>query len=292
MDITTEEYERMIRFMDAEMAPEEMDAFEKELASNPEMRRQLNFEQSLRDGFALQKITSLTDTITANEKTAVRKIPGKVTSMRKWRTISAAAVVIIALMLFTMLWQKPGRNQNLADQKNIDTITEKTNQSQIVITAPSKDSIEVIDMASLFTKYFKKDIIPDSYPLFLAEALMDYDSGNYTTLQQLNLNDLPQMRGADDADNKENILMLGHYYKGLAFLQTNNTREAVINLEWALNNQPGKDLRAKAQWYLALAYLKENNEKKAVELCRSIINNRENSVLIKNAESILNTLRK
>lgn len=292
MALTTEQYERMIRFMDAEMETEEMAAFEKELASNPEMSRQLDFEQSLRDDFALQNITSLPGALPANEKAPARKIPGKVTRMQKWWAISAAAVAIIVLALFTMLWQKPGNSPVVANRKSINTIQKKSTQPETVITTPEKDSSKVTDLASLFTQYFKKDAIPDDYPLFLAQAFMDYESGNYKTLQQLNLNNLPQTRSAGETDDKENILKLGHYYKGLAFLQTDNTREAIINLEWVLAHQPGKFLGAKAQWYLALTYLKEKDEEKTVELCRSIINNKENDTLIKKVESILNTLRK
>jgi tetratricopeptide (TPR) repeat protein len=159
------------------------------------------------------------------------------------------------------------------------------------VTAPVKDSSEVIGLALLFKQYFKKEALPENYPLFLAEALMDYESGNYTTLQQLNLSDLPRARGAGEADSK-NILQLGHYYKGLAFLQTSNTKEAAINLNRVLNNQPGYALRAKAQWYLALTYLKENNAEKAAELCRSIVNDKKNNILVKNAEKMLEALGK
>src|SRR5690606_17612903 len=119
-----------------------------------------------------------------------------------------------------------------------------------------KDSGGVVDLDLLFKQYFKKDDLPANYPLFLAEAFTDYESGNYKTLQQLNLNDLPQTRGTDESGSKAIILQLGHYYKGLAFLQTNNTKEAIHHLNWVLNNRPANALRAKAQWYVALVYLK------------------------------------
>lgn len=81
MGITTEQYEKIIRFLDAEMEVAEMEAFEKELAANPEMRHQLDFEQSLRDDFALQNLTSLPGTMAS----------GKVREMRKWLAIGSGS---------------------------------------------------------------------------------------------------------------------------------------------------------------------------------------------------------
>lgn len=305
MSLTNEQYEKIIRFLDAGMEPDEMDAFEKELNSNPEMRWQLDFEQSVRDGFAVRNITSLQDTVSANKHTVAQSNTGKVMNMRKW--IAVGAAIITACMLFTLFWQKPQKVPVVSNLNDIDTLhaapvvtnrtdtgtlQQKSDLATVIVstTEPAKDSGKMVDLALLFKQYFKKDVLPEQYPLYLAEALADYESGNYKTLQQLNFNNLPQTRGTNKTESKENTLHLGHYYKGLAFLQTNNTREAAINLRWVLNNKPGKALMAKAQWYLVLVHLKENNGEKAAELCRSIISNKKNDTLIKNAEKILATL--
>jgi hypothetical protein len=290
MDLTTEQYKKILRFLDAEMDAAEMEAFEKELDSNPEMRAQLDFEQSVRDHFTLGNITSLPGTAPANQSAAARAIPGKITGMQKWLAIVAAAIT--AFMLVTLFWQKPRKAPDVANSNNMDTVQKNAEPSQVAITAPAKDSSEVVDPELLFKQYFKKDVLPEDYPLYLAQALTDYESGNYKTLQQLHLNNLPQTRGAGETDSKTNILQLGYYYKGLAFLQTNNIREAITNLNWVMNNQPGKALKAKAQWYLALAYLKENNGEKAAELCRNIVDNKENNTLVKKAKNMLDVLEK
>ncbi|MFT3945334.1 MAG: hypothetical protein QM763_00050 [Agriterribacter sp.] len=290
MAITSEQYEKIIRFIDAEMESAEMEAFEKELVSNPELRSQLDFEQSLRDNFSVRNITNLPGTIPANENVAIHAKPGKIKGIQKWFAVCAA--VITVLLLLTIFWKKAEPAQDITITNDIDTVQKKNILPPIIEPTVAKDSSRNIDLALLFKQYFKKDALPEHYPLYLAEALMDYESGNYKTLQKLNLNDLPQTRGKDGTGDKENILQLGHYYKGMALLQTNNTKDAIINLNWVVNNQQDKALRAKALWYLSLAYLKENNAEKAVELCRSIINNKENDVLIKNAEKILDTIRK
>lgn len=279
-----------MRFLDGAMNLKEMDAFEKELSANAEMRNQLNFEQSLRDSFGFGNIKSLPDIKFEKENTELSKTRGKLTGMRKWWTIGAA--VITGLILFTIFEQKKTKTTEVADVKVADTLQKPITPPVSTINVPVQDSDEHIDLQDLFKKYFRKDALPEHYPLFLAEALMDYESGNYKTLQKLNLNDLPQTRSVGEADSKENILRLGHYYKGLAFLQTNNTRDAIENLHWVISNQQDKALRTKAQWFLALAYLKENNSEKAAELCRSIVNNNDSSTLIKNAKKILDTLEK
>ena len=290
MGITTEQYKKIIRFLDAEMEPSEMDDFEKELDANPAMRHQLNFEQSLRDGFTLRNINSLSGNSTTYNSADNTEMKGKLRGIRKWLAIGAA--VITAFMLFSIFWQKPKNTTDVADAKGIDTASKTTISTQVTVSAPVKDSAGIVDLALLFKQYFKKDAVPEHYPLYLAEAFTDYESGKYATLQKINLKDLPQTRSTGETDSKENILLLGHYYKGLAFLQTNNTKEAAINLNWVLNNQAQKALKTKAQWYLTLTYLKENNKEKAAEFCSNIINDEENKLLVKNAGEILNALGK
>lgn len=291
MSLTPEQYEKISRFLNAEMEPAEMDAFEKELHTNPEMRHQIDFEQSLRNDFYLQNITSLPGTTAAGSSAPPPVIPNKKTfGIQRWLALSAA--VISACILITTLWPKPEKKPDVANRAFIDTAQKTIDESEITATTPAKDSSKVIDLALLFKQYFKKDTIPEHYPMYLAEALTDYESGKYVTLQKLNLKDLPQTRSSGEMDKKENILKWGHYYKGLAFLQTNNTKEVILNLGWVLDNQPGKALKAKTQWYLALTYLKENNREKAVELYHSIIKNKENQLIINNAEKILDIVEK
>lgn len=290
MDITTEQYERIIRFLDGDMNAVEMDEFEIELSSNPAMRHQLDFEQSLRNDFALNSITSLTAEIPAEAGISVPSKPTRITSLAKW--FSAAAAIIIIILLVTVFWQKTDQKEDIAHTNKIDTVQSVSIPPGAIITEQAKDTSKSIDLVKLFRQYFKKDTLPEEYPIFLAEAFTDYESGNYKTLQQLNLNNLPETRGVDKPGSKQSILQLGHYYKGLAFLQTNNTKDAIINLNWVLSSQPEKILRDKAQWYLALAYLEEKNPEKVAEFCKNIVDSSSSNLLVRNAKTILETLRK
>ncbi|HRN56111.1 MAG TPA: hypothetical protein PLL71_06650 [Agriterribacter sp.] len=197
MNITAEQYQRIIRFLDAEMESDEMNAFEKELAANPEMRKQLDFEQSLRDDLALQNITSLPDAVPESGTMIASATPGKLTGMRKWWAVGAAIIAVLALL--SIFRPKPALTPDIANINGVDTAQQtdttqnETEQPPIVIAEPAKDSAGTIDPVLLFKQYFEKDALPEQYPLFLAEALTDYESGNYKTLHQLDLNNLPQL---------------------------------------------------------------------------------------------------
>src|ERR1700761_8237264 len=51
MDISNEQYQRLTRFLDADMSFAEMKAFESELDANPELRVQMELEQQVRSAF-------------------------------------------------------------------------------------------------------------------------------------------------------------------------------------------------------------------------------------------------
>ncbi len=280
-----------MRFMDTEMDAAEMEAFAQELAEYPELRKQLDFEQSVRDKLLLGNSSPLPGIASIPNNSLIEEGQGKIRSLRKWFAFGAAAV--IAIFLVAVVWKEP-KVTTIVNVSNSDTdqVQPQTISTPITITEPEpvKGSNQSVDMSELFKRYFKKDDLPEEYPLFLAEALLDYETGQYKTLLQLDLSNPPQTRGASEAD-KTNILQLGHYYKGLAFLQTGNTKEAIANLNKAIQNKPDKSLLTKTQWYLLLAYLKENNRKKAAELCNSIIK-KENHTLVKEAKEILSVLEK
>jgi len=315
MSISIEQHEKISHFLDAEMTMAEMEAFEKELSANPEIREQLNFEQALRDGFAVGSIKvqelNLQDNgpqekihkIGAGIKEAYNtkeNLPKKINPHHplwkavivrvKWLHIAAAVVVLIIIATFFTIKTKPSAQQTFVKLK--DTLSIRNIDSSITVKSkPIIEPAKVPDFALLYKKYFVKDKLPETYPLLLADAFNNYENGDYASIQQLNLNDISEMRGEDKLNNRQNILQLGHYYKGIAFLETNNTQQAIINFNWVIKNQPDKSLRVKAQWYLALTYLKEHNGEKATELCSAVMNNKENEVLAKNAQALFSAIK-
>ncbi|MFM9908358.1 MAG: tetratricopeptide repeat protein, partial [Chitinophagaceae bacterium] len=91
-------------------------------------------------------------------------------------------------------------------------------------------------------------------------------------------------------ESKQPVLEFGHYYKGIAFLKTNNTKEAILNLQWVQKNSTDKNLQLKAQWYLALAYLKSNNSVEAINLLKKIADKSAYHRYKKTAQNLLNDL--
>jgi hypothetical protein len=259
MDINTEQYERIIHFLDANMTLEEMDAFEKELADNPAMRQQLDFELQARDSFAFNKnkiIDSTTNAIPVININSKRK---------KWFAIAAAAAVIVAIFSIIFLMPKKVIEKDIVQGNDTNSI-KKNDTAAITITQPN-DSIKTLTFIKLYQQYFTADAVPETYPMYLAEAFTSYQSGDYTAIQKLNLAAIPEMRGNE---SKQPILELGHYYKGIAFLKSSNIKEAIINLQWVQKNSTDDDLKFKAQWYLALAYLNNNNINEATNLLKKI----------------------
>lgn len=108
MAITTEQYEKITRFLDADMDLAEMEAFEKELAANPEMRRQLDFEQSVRNEFASQELPDVIG-MTTEEAPVARQMTRKTTRLQKWLVIGAAAAVLAAVLVITKQNSSPNR---------------------------------------------------------------------------------------------------------------------------------------------------------------------------------------
>ncbi len=255
MEITTEQYSRIQHFLDTEMTIEEMDAFEIELEANPHMRSQLDFEQSIRDNFSSQQ----TDSSIINSK---KILP--INNRKKWFGIAAAASVFVAIA--TIFFWNSKKNTPTPIAKKIDTIKvekiDKIDSPTLPKVIPNKIGSK-INFAQLFEEYFEPDKAPETYHIQLADAFTEYEKGNYNTLEKLDAVAIANTRGIDD---KQNILETLHYYKGIAFLKTNNNDQALLNLQWVLQNSSNDTLKANANWYLALANLKNKNKSEAKKI--------------------------
>ncbi len=261
MNITTEQYKLIIRFLDGDMTLGEMTVFEKELDDNPAMREQLNFEQHVRDSLAFNKTKIIdSNSTTAKNATAIINV-----NRKRWFAIAAAAAILVIVL--SVIFLKPEKDIDKDIVQSNDTNSVKKNDTTAITITQPNDSIKTLTFIKLYQQYFTTDAVPENYPMYLAEALTNYQSGDYAAIQKLNLADIPEIRGTE---SKQPILELGHYYKGIAFLKTNNTKEAILNLQWVQNNSTDKNLQLKAQWYLALAYLKNNNATEAIKLLKKI----------------------
>lgn len=117
--------------------------------------------------------------------------------------------------------------------------------------------------------------MPEEKPLVLTEALIDYENAEYEMLQNFDLNSLPADRGlsSSDINDNQNIKELGHYYKGLSFIETYEDKQAIENLQWVIDSAHNKQLLVKAQWYLALINIKKENSNNAITLLTAVSKN-------------------
>ena len=136
-----------------------------------------------------------------------------------------------------------------------------------------------------------KDLSNPPMPDVLAMVPGNYKRGDYS-FQQLDLNKQPHVRGlTEDINSSKNVLQLGHYYKGLSYIETNNNKQAIENLQWVIDSAQNHQLKIKAQWYLALVYLKESNSKKLIPLLSSLSSNSKATPYNRQAGEILEELK-
>ena len=202
----------------------------------------------------------------------------RIFNMQSWIGIAAAACVVLAVAGLVLLWPK---SSTPPVAKTIDTLSAKKNANNNLTNITPKDSLKNIypetkkfDGKASFKKYYAKDLSNPPMPELLAMVSSNYQKGNYSYSERLDLRNVPNTRGAsNDINSKQNILQFGHYYKGLSYIETDEDKKAFENLQWVIDSAQSPQLKIKAQWYLALIYLKENNTEKALSLLSSLSKN-------------------
>ncbi|MEO7047590.1 MAG: hypothetical protein ABI091_19990, partial [Ferruginibacter sp.] len=106
---------------------------------------------------------------------------------------------------------------------------------------------------------YKKEPAPEEYPILLAEAFEGYAKDNYKPLDKLNLAAIPETRSANEVENKNTILLLANFYKGMAALERKKTSEAIEHFTWIINTSEDAAWKDKAHWYLAMSFLQNKD---------------------------------
>jgi hypothetical protein len=122
MSISAEQYERIIKFLDAAMSVNDMEAFEKELADNIEMRQQLDFEQSVRDSFAFTTTNiavTIEDIVSKENDGVIKETAIKPVTKSNWFSFAIAAS--FAAVVLSVLLLQPKKNSEPVAVKNIYT---------------------------------------------------------------------------------------------------------------------------------------------------------------------------
>jgi hypothetical protein len=180
--------------------------------------------------------------------------------------------------------------------KSLDTITETVDTTtvkehhQADTAKPKIIGLDSVKLTALFEQYFKKDSIPSKYPKFLTEAFIGYNFGDYLYFKGLDFFALPETQETIEGNNKETILQLGHYYKGIVGIVTNDSTQAKTNLQWSIGHA-SYEMSIKAKWFLALTYIKLMQPDKADSLLKSVAASNV-SGYNKQAKQLLEALKK
>lgn len=220
-----------------------------------------------------------------------RQQKAKVINLQSWTIMTAAACIVIAIISLVWFIQRPSspglvkRNENPVSGKDSNNNIGKAIPNDTIKNI--NPQTQKVNYAALFKKYYTKDTANPAMPELLAMVSEKYKNGDYS-FREINLDKVPLTRGSsNDINSRQNILQLGHYYKGLSYIETNDDKKAIENLQWVIENANNEKIKIKARWYLALIYLKNDENKKAVPLLSSLSKNDTAAPYNKNAQDIL-----
>jgi len=239
MELSLEQYESILQYLDDKMTDEQEKVFMDEVSSNSLLQEYLQFELELRQNIHFSAGTNDISLINANDENVVEstgyikslakkaedewiqesktkdhsglaaseKKPAKAIAVPLWLRIVAAACLILAVVgVVKYMSQKPEAPKVVGNNKVEQSDIVKDTSANNVAIIP-KDSFADLqppqpktDFAALFEKFYKKDKAPEQKPLLLAEALIDYENDDYSRLKKLDLKNLPLIRGIPDDD--------------------------------------------------------------------------------------------
>ena len=221
----------------------------------------------------------------------------KIVNIKSWIAVAAAACVILAVASLVWFMPKSTNPSSIATTDDTSATKKSVNSDITKITTGDsakniKSKIGKFNGIASFKKYYAKDMSNQPMPELLAMVPSNYQKGNYSYSETINLANVLNTRGSSaDINSKQNILQLGHYYKGLSYIETNDDKKAFENLQWVIDSAQSPQLKIKAQWYLALIYLKQNNTTRAMSLLSSLSKNSNEVQYKKHAAEILETLK-
>lgn len=310
MELSFEQYEHIQDYLDGMMPADRREDFEKELAADPVLAEHLSFEKEFRKNLASIEKDRIMDSgvdvpATGNKFDDPSYILGLIdaagqefkkkgdqTFHRQSKVISigyktgwAIAASVIIVVACALLFLTPSSHTGNGIAHKQDTGNKKNGPDSVPVTPPPVET----NFAALFKQFFTKDPAPEEKPVYLAAELDDYDRGKYGGIESKALVNIPVYR--DVVNSPENVLEQGHFYKGMAFTQTGNSREATRHLQWVIDHARSQQLILKARWYLALVYLKEKNSDKAVPLLNAIAESNQSTPYKDDAKKLMNLLK-
>jgi tetratricopeptide (TPR) repeat protein len=245
------------KYLNGELAGEELKAFEDKLKTDRQLQKELKLEREL------NQIILDEDTIDfRKEVVGIReemqqhksdKSPQTVKlSSSKWYLLAASIVVLVGLLGYLYFIQ----NQQISNEK-------------------------------LFAQYYSK------YPSNLAER-SDGDISNNPFVLGLNEYEADNFEGAirylSLAINEDSLNYAARLYLGISHMENNNLDKAIEDFKRIIS-EPGNVFIGQAKWFLALTYLKTDDvdyREETKNLLRSIVQNKGDRA--KEAQEVLDKM--
>ncbi len=311
MEINPEQNILIDQYLDGNLSKEDEAAFELALKNDPGLFKQYCFETDLRDSLAEMEFKKsfpeidLDETILSESASSLKKLllkntmkPGgenpasihlgtnlnendkstlpqavKLISNRRWIKIAAAASV--TGLVISLIWvnNKTSPPPLVDTEKKVPALIKDSSNS---LANNSEKTAQWY--SDIFDAFFDQDKVPDEKPLSLLADLENFKNNNYT-IQNFDADNPPTVRDMGNEDDKLNsrqhIKELGHYYKGLSYISTNNPGLARTNLQWVIDNAKDENIKIKAQWYLALNNVKYADTAGAMPILNALSMNKK-----------------
>ena len=240
------------RYLDKNLSGPELNWFEKELDSNPELLAELNLQKNLNKALSQGDILDLREKLNVIHEMVdpeLKRKKIKITFLNNWVGIVAACAVIMIAIGFLL-----------------------TNSINPVQTA------EV-----LFDQYYEPYVIPTNYRSvtdinnIFHKALVEYKKQDYQKALQL----------FEIVLIKDEFRMDVTLLTGISNLEIENYNKANNSFQKVINHNDNLFIE-QAEWYLALCFLKTGEQEKAHLQFEKIID--DNSLYKEEAEDVLKKL--
>lgn len=279
---------KIAAYLDNLMTSEEEVGFMNELSNNPELRGL--YEDELEIRFLVQSVSKGTDikeampTISSHEegwyekgvksafrlKNAGDKKLGLISFIRQYFVAAAAILIIITgITIFFISTYYSSKPNNVAvapapSKKSVQADTGQKTESHNV-----NNGIAAVTLFKKFYRQYTSTHIPVEVSYYYGELR----SGRYTTVLNAKESDLQTMGADDDKYLPKQYL---HLYKGLSYLELNNTTAGLKQFDTVLLANGGRNSLPyyEAQWYSCLAYLKLGDITKTISIATAISQNK------------------
>lgn len=270
MALTNEQYEKIGRYLSAEMTKEEEVQFLGEVTASEEMQQELDLikiargqHDVYRDLPGLFNALDVEDEEYRTRKQQLKNLRTResglhninITNIKplkspKWMVAASVAALIVLILAAAYYISRQGSLPVVKKPGVIPGDSTRPNEKNDSLKrrVPEND-YPVYD--TLYTRYQPGDVVP----VELQNAVANYKEGKYV-LAVSELADIGNIRG-NELPNRKELRAMAFFYSGLCYLELTKNEEAYEQLRQAyLSRKLLKSMEEDAAWYFALACLK------------------------------------